>query len=397
MASFFASCKSNKKTLNEHISLWREDKIPYGTYYFFRNIPSIFQDADIRTSRDQLTGKQKDIFKKSYNYEDNLEKNKGRVSQIIISPMVNLNDEELNAILDFVYSGNHVFISSFMIDEKLLDTLKLKTSFYNGLYNDKDSLTVSIKDPVDKEETSFTYPGRACDNFFTAYDTTYTGILGTNADGKPDFIRIKYENGGSIFIHLAPLAFSNFFLLHKQNKIYYDKALSYLPPDTKIVRWNDTFRYNNSRSTFSAWQYIFRQSSLTFAFSILILLLILLYVFESRRKQRVIPIIPPLKNSSLDFVKTIGRLYYQRRDNKNLAYKMIAHFLDHARSRYNVRTSVMDEEFEKRLAYKSGYNIDNIKDLVYYMKWVQDESSVSDETLYALHHKLENFYSATQS
>jgi hypothetical protein len=296
-----------------------------------------------------------------------------------------------------VYSGNHLFISSFMIDQKLLDTLKLKTSFYNGLFNDKDSLTVSIKDPVDKEESTFTYPGRACDNFFAAYDTTYTAILGSNADGKPDFIRLRYENGGSIFIHLAPLAFSNFFLLHKQNKAYYDKALSYLPANTKILRWNDSFRYNSPKGNFSAWQYIFNQRSLTFAFLILLLLLLLLYVFESRRKQRMIPIIPPLKNSSLDFVKTIGRLYYQRRDNKNLAYKMVAHFLDHTRSRYNMRTSLMDEEFEKRLAYKSGYNIEGIKDLVYYMKWVQDEPTVADETLYVLHNKLENFYSATQS
>jgi hypothetical protein len=56
----------------------------------------------------------------------------------------------------------------------------------------------------------------------------------------------------------------------------------------------------------------------------------------------------------------------------------------------------MDEEFEKKLAYKSGYNINNIKDLVYYMKWVQDEPSVSDTTLSDLHQKLENFYSATQ-
>lgn len=309
--------------------------------------------------------------------------------------MVNLDDEELSSILDFVYSGNHLFISSFMIDEKLLDTLKLKTSIFNGLINYKDSLTVSIKDPVDKEESTFTYPGKACDNFFTSYDTTYTGILGTNSDGKPNFIRLRYENGGSIFIHLAPLAFSNFFLLHKQNKVYYDKALSYLPADTKILKWNDSFRY--SKANFSAWQYIFSQKSLTFALSILLLLLVLLYVFESRRKQRMIPIIPPLKNSSLDFVKTIGRLYYQRRDNKNLAYKMIAHFLDHARIRYNMRTSIMDEEFEKRLAYKSGYNADGIKDLVYYMKWVQDEPTVADETLYVLHQKLENFYSATQS
>ena len=29
--------------------------------------------------------------------------------------------------------------------------------------------------------------------------------------------RLTYKGGGAIYLHLAPLAFSNFFLLHKQN------------------------------------------------------------------------------------------------------------------------------------------------------------------------------------
>ena len=46
-----ASC-SRKKTLNRNLSLWRMDKIPYGTKYAFDNLPFIFPDADISTDRE---------------------------------------------------------------------------------------------------------------------------------------------------------------------------------------------------------------------------------------------------------------------------------------------------------------------------------------------------------
>ena len=92
------------------------------------------------------------------------------------------------------------------------------------------------------------------------------------------------------------------------------------------------------------------------AFWLLLLLFMLIYLIESKRKERMIPVIAPVRNTSLDFVRTIGRLYYQRKDNLNLANKMSVHFLGHVRSKYNLQTSFLDQEFTDRLTYKSGYN-----------------------------------------
>ena len=71
---------------------------------------------------------------------------------------------------------------------------------------------------------------------------------------------------------------------------------------------------------------------------------------------------------------------------------MTAHFVDHVRSKYNIRISVNDEEFEKRLAWKSGHDPAAIPDLVYHLKYVQDQYSVSDEALMELNSRMENFY-----
>jgi hypothetical protein len=74
---------------------------------------------------------------------------------------------------------------------------------------------------------------------------------------------------------------------------------------------------------------------------------------------------------------------------------MMAHFLDHVRSRYHIRTAVLNEEFEQRLAYKSGYDADAVKNLFYYMRFTQHQATVSDEELLRLNHKLDKFYKHT--
>lgn len=109
----------------------------------------------------------------------------------------------------------------------------------------------------------------------------------------------------------------------------------------------------------------------------------------------MIPAISPLRNTSLDFVTTIGRLYYQRRDNLNLATKMSIHFLGQVRTKYNMQTSFLDQEFTDRLAYKSGYNKDGVAKIIEYIKVIQQQQFISDESLITFNKEIEQFYKQT--
>ena len=139
--------------------------------------------------------------------------------------------------------------------------------------------------------------------------------------------------------------------------------MSYLPQTVQEVIWDEYFRYDHTKD-FSAWQYIFGGSpgtrGLAWGFSLLLLLFLLIYLFDSKRNQRPIPLIEPLRNTSLDFVRTIGRLYFQRRDNHNLATKMVTHFQDQVRTRYNLPVTALDEDFVARLSYKTGYQRESL-------------------------------------
>lgn len=390
IVSILTSCGTNRKKLNERVSLWRNDKIPYGTFYAYKNLQRIFPSANIEISRkspDKYRGL--GFGETIENYDVSEEKS----AHIIISPQVQPDEDELKAMFNYVTEGNHVFISSFNISKDLLDSLHLKVGMLSGYYNYSDSLTVNITNPATYDSLSFSYPGKAMDNYFVSMDSSITNILGRNENSEVNYVRITYESGGSVSIHLAPLAFSNFFLLHRANKEYFDNALSYLPHDIQVITWDDYFRTRaaDQKNRFSKLSAFLNNNILRWAFWLVVLLFTIIYLFESKRKQSIVPIIAPVKNASLDFVKTIGRLYYQRKDNKNLAIKMSAHFLDNVRNRYNLPTSILNEDFENRLAYKSDYDKTAISDIVYSIKTIPDQPSITDEELMAFNNKLEKF------
>jgi hypothetical protein len=396
-----AGCST--KNLNKRVTLWRGDIIPYGTYVAYENLHHLFPDASVvvnKSSPDRYksyTGLQhlKDKENDDEGYEDR------KSTYIIISTDVDPDENEAAAILGMVSRGQHVFISSLHVSDIMLDSLHLKTAYYSGAFNIDDSLTVSVNNPESNDSLSYSYPGKALDNYFVSLDSSFTTVLGRDKYGHPNFVQFNYEGGGALYIHLAPTAFTNFFLLHKNNKAYYDNVLSYLPKNSDVVRWDDYFRYHKAgndsgsqkgKGLFGAGGWLSKQPALAQAMWLLLLLMLIIYLFESKRKQRVIPVIQPLKNASVDFVKTIGRLYFQRHDNRNLAQKMTVHFQDYVRSKYGIRTSLRSPEFEKRLAWKTGYDLIALSDLLYYINMLQDAPSVSDEGLLELNHKLEHFY-----
>jgi hypothetical protein len=123
--------------------------------------------------------------------------------------------------------------------------------------------------------------------------------------------------------------------------------------------------------------------------------LVLYTVLEMRRRQRMIPVIKKPANDSLDFVQTIGRLYYDRKDHKDLAMKMTAYFLEEVRNRYKLPTVDLDDTFVSSLQMKSGYPAKKLVSLIESMNFIRNEPDISEETVFAYHKQLEDFYQST--
>ncbi|MCE3279269.1 MAG: hypothetical protein K0S44_1460, partial [Bacteroidetes bacterium] len=168
------------------------------------------------------------------------------------------------------------------------------------------------------------------------------------------------------------------------------KALSFLP--VRDVIWDEYYKAGRfvDRSPLNV---IFRHPSLLAAYYLLIISLLVFMIIGIKRKQRVIPIWKPLKNTTLKFVDVVGTLYYQKGDHKNMAEKKIAYFLDHVRTSFHLKTNEYNEEFIERMSNLSGIEKTKISDLFDYFKKISLKQKISQQELMTLEKKIEEFYS----
>ena len=98
------------------------------------------------------------------------------------------------------------------------------------------------------------------------------------------------------------------------------------------------------------------------------------------------------KNDSLEFVKTIGRLYYDKGDHKNLGRKMATYFLEYVRTKYKLPTGNLNEEFINNLKYKSGADETVIREIVGFIAYLETATTISSGQVTDFHKKLNLFY-----
>ncbi|WP_348824122.1 DUF4350 domain-containing protein [Flavobacterium aestuarii] len=331
-----------------------KDKIPYGMYVFDKEIGSLLKNQKI----ERFNNTPYEYFDSDPYLDTLISGNKKKGTFINISKVSNLDDQSINTICSFVRQGNSAFISSETIPNSLLDSLNLamdseykySDSIYNWLANKKlGAQKYKIIEGVNN-------------NYFSKIDTLNTTVLGyQNGDSaRVNFIKVKYKIG-TFYLHTQPVAFTNFHLLKANHHEYAEKVLSYIPKGEVFWSIKDQ---NGEVISASPMRYVLSQPALRWAWYIFLIGMIIFMIFNAKRKQRIVPIIKPLANTTVDFTKTIGNLYYQEGDHDNIIDKKIIYFLEKVRNEYLIDTHQLDEEFIKKLHSKSGKKLDDIKNLV---------------------------------
>jgi hypothetical protein len=123
------------------------------------------------------------------------------------------------------------------------------------------------------------------------------------------------------------------------------------------------------------------------------IVLALYFLTEVKRRQRLIPEYSRPANDSLEFVTTIGKLYYEKGDHKNLAEKLTLYFLDYVRNKYKLHTNEINASFVERLALKTGIAPEELGRLTDTLNAIRVSDRISEEQLLQYHQQLENFYS----
>ena len=310
-----------------------------------------------------------------------------------------LSDRDAESLLDFVYKGNTVFISAENIDSNLLSKVHAKTA--------KDlSVLIYREDPLRYTSTgltkklsvykeSFQYFYYPFTNYFTDIKGLHAQPAGVNQDGSTNLCAFFWGKG-RIFLHCEPRALSNYFLLSDNNYLYMEEIIRLLPGMPENVYWDDLHRMQNYRSrgdgSFSTFDTIMKYPALARAFFIALGLLLLYIFFNSKRRQRIIPVIKPAENNSVAFTEAIAGLYLGKKDNKLISEKMITYFNEHVRSKYFMQMNIQEQGYADMLSRKSGVSTDITIPLAQAMRSVTASPRVSDQQLLLLNGLTEKFF-----
>ena len=228
--------------------------------------------------------------------------------------------------------------------------------------------------------------------------------LGRMNDSLINFARIAYGNG-FFYLHSTPSAFSNVQMLDETGFAYANATFSHLLPGK--IYWDEYSRVsertarmlenrsNPSQRTLSAespLQYILSQPPLTWAWYLLLATGLLYLFLRTKRRQRVIPVLESNKNTSLEFLSTIGRLYFLQNNHRQLCLQKIKLFQNHVRHRYQLHGREMDEGFIERLALRTEISKDELTQIVTMSKNIENSTFVSENTLTNFHQLLDRFY-----
>ncbi|HVX27411.1 MAG TPA: DUF4350 domain-containing protein [Parafilimonas sp.] len=385
------------RVFDDRITLGVRDKIPYGTYAAYNLLRKEFPHATIQTNRN-APGEWQTLTSDS-------------TKQIlfIVAKTFNPSEEELDYLTGFIQKGNYVFISAFEITSDAAKFFKLKekthTEFFKLMleihhpFNPFDSTIVQLDSSDFKTPLSYQYPGADFTNSFSKTDSVFTYHLGYSGSSNTNLIAV-HSMKGIFFLHNAPIAFTNFFLLYDNNRQYFEKLMSLLPSDAKKIVWDEYYLYhfesnNQPQENHGILSVILKYENFKWAFWITLLLLFLYIVTEIKRRQRIIPNYEKPKNDSLEFVTTIGKLYYEKADHKNLAEKLTQYFLDYVRNNYKISTAELNSSFVELLAAKSNKNINEIDAIIETIHTINLSEAITQKQLMDYYEQLENFYKTT--
>ncbi len=297
---------------------------------------------------------------------------------------------DARTMLEFVERGNRIFIAADEISGAMADSLKLDfdVRFLRDSTQDAGRLAWNPGDSA-----GFRFPHQMWRYHVIQTDSVDATVLGTSPMGEVNFVRID-RGKGSIYVNLEPMAFTNFALSDTATDDYAFQALSVLPVSPTI--WDEYYKVgradtNGVEVSTSPMRYIVSQTALRWAYVVAIIGVVLFIVMYARRRQRVIPVVERPKNTTLEFVATVGALYHQHGDHRGIARKKAAFLLEFIRSRYNVSTAEPDAELYEAIARRSGVGLQRVRNLFELMTRIEAAADVSEGELLAFEQAIDAF------
>ena len=200
---------------------------------------------------------------------------------------------------------------------------------------------------------------------------------------QPTVISRKYGRG-KIVVSMSPLLFTNYGVLDGDIGDYCMRVLSLMDRNRPVLRLVDYRNAVEGTTEESPLRFFLSSPPLRWAVYLTFATLLLFFIFNAQRRQRIIPVVKEPQNRQLEFTKLIGTLYYQRADHADLLRKKYVYFAENLRRQ--LFTDIDNEEDDDsnfaRIAARTGLPLNRIRaELRQIRRLAHDEESVVNEDI----------------
>ena len=304
------------------------DKQPFGCYVFDSVLSASLSDGYEVTKKTlyQLRGEHR------------------RMGVLVVAEyLYNMSETDVDNLLAMAAEGSKILLVSGGMPSCLSDTLHFDTDGYyheltlreyavRGLTLD----TVTwIADAVYDRKEYYLYPQLSSFEILLDTDSVKGRILAMNTSHQHEEENdsVSYSTAvaipvgkGEVILAMTPLAFTNYGILEGNIHDYVFRLLTQMK-GLPMVR-TEAYTPATAQAEQSPLRYFLSQPPLRWAVILSFLTILVFMVFTAKRRQRVIPVVEEPKNRSLEFVKLIGTLYYQKGDYRDLVMKQYAYLME---------------------------------------------------------------------
>ena len=417
------------KPLDWSPTLSDKDKIPYGTFVLFDGLPQVLGTDSVASVRlpiyNQLLGGEEPRLEASRPANVTFDNDSADTANdaaaaaleaaalplaatqahyLFVNQEFTASALETNALLRFVAQGHDVFIAAENFGgtgrgTSLADSLGFRTypadsSFRRVLApgaSRTDSVALHLLRPGAGSAGRFWFgPAAVGYRLALVKHRAHRGAtLAADAQGRPVLLRLDHGRG-QFYLCSVPLAFGNYWVLRPRTADFAFAALSYLPAGHPA--WWDEYQKQGRAGEQSVLRVVMAYPALRTAYYLLLVAGLLFVLVEARRRQRIIPTINPLPNTTLLFTRTVAGLYRQGRNHAQIAEKKTALFLDYLRTRFHEPApDLADEAFRERLSQKSGVAPPRVAELVRLINFARTAPAVTDRELLILSRAIQDF------
>ena len=208
-----------------------------------------------------------------------------------------------------------------------------------------------------------------------------TQVMQPTTEGwQPKIISMRIGKG-TLLLNAVPQLFTNYGILDKEINPLIFRTISQFG-NMEVVR-TQAYLPKSSNGSNSPLSYFLEKKPLRWAVYLALFGLLLFFVFTARRRQRVIPVVTPPENKSLEFVKLIGTLYHQHHDNRDILTKKCNYFAETIRR--SIMADIMADEEQREtvtlITNHTGLPPQEVENTLLKIRKLKDAAKVSDSEL----------------